>query len=583
MRPIFFDGRFGWLHEPAPGSGPEPGPALGVVLCAAFAQEEICTHHGLMLLADRLAAAGMPTLRFDYLGTGDSADIGTGVDVSLASLSDDVAHAVDALRQECAVGAVALCGLRLGAAVAVQAAARIADIAGVALLAPVIDGRTFLRETRAAAGVAPLAQLDPVPPIDAGLPLNTNGFRWSGALQVEVAGIELTRLPAPAPQVMLATIRRDRRAPAYAAMLREAGVAVAEQPFADYDAYMLDPTVHVTPHATFAAVEAWLRDLPPGTARVAASAPVTIEGTLAGDDFEELPQRFGPDDRVFGMLCRPRSGTTAPVAAMLLQEGSSHHIGNGRAYVALARRLAAAGIASLRMDLTGMGDSPAGGNDRSPYFDPERYGEAVSGIDLLAAAGAPRVVAFGLCSGAHLAFQIGVADPRVAGIYLINLPKFVWDYGDDIRPFTRDSKRTLRAYLRSMRTLSAYRRVLRGEGDLTGIARVLARRAVNGGIEAIRGLRAPPPGSDRAIVRDQMRRLSARGVETLLFFTDDDVGLTDMTRHFGRGARRMKAHAPARMIVMPRADHHFNGTDVRRRYIDAVVASLTALGRSPRA
>ena len=38
------------------------------------------------------------------------------------------------------------------------------------------------------------------------------------------------------------------------------------------------------------------------------------------------------------MLCAPSERAAAPVAALLLHEGSTHHIGNGRAYVALARQ-----------------------------------------------------------------------------------------------------------------------------------------------------------------------------------------------------------------------------------------------------
>jgi hypothetical protein len=64
--PVTFAGCFGWLH-PAPGR-------RGVVLCNAWGQEALCAHRSWRLLAMDLAAAGLPTLRFDYPGTGDSLD-----------------------------------------------------------------------------------------------------------------------------------------------------------------------------------------------------------------------------------------------------------------------------------------------------------------------------------------------------------------------------------------------------------------------------------------------------------------------------------------------------------------------------
>jgi alpha/beta superfamily hydrolase len=569
VRPIFFEGRFGWLHLPPPGAV-AAAPPLGVVLCAAFAQEEICSHHGLMILADRLAARGMPTLRFDYTGTGDSADGET----TLASLRADVARAVDCLRQESGAGAIALCGLRLGSAVAVAAAAGIDGIAGVAMLAPIVSGRAFLRETYAAAKMSSLAMLDAVPRPDTDQPLNTNGFLWSAALQRDIHALDLATLPAPAPQVLLATGRPDRHLSAFAARLREQGATVTEQPFVDYDRFMQDPTTHDVPRTTFAAVEAWLAAVPRAEAPAAAAAAIEVTPTLALDGCEEVPLRFGTEEAVFGMLCRPVAGPAAPVAALLLHQGSSHHIGNGRAYVTLARRLARLGIASLRMDLTGMGDSPAGGNARSPYFDAERMGEVLAGIDCLERAGHGKAVAFGLCSGAHTAYMAGLADRRVAGIIAINLPKFIWHYGDDLRSVVRDSKRTVRSYLRSMRNPAEWRRALSGNADLLGIARVLTKRGIARAAHAAASLLPPPPGSERAVVRDQLRTLADRGVETLFVFSDEDPGVGEMAKHFGRDARRLKSFLPARMVTMTRADHHFNGTDVRNRYHELVEAAM---------
>src|SRR6187402_2642822 len=76
MKPVTFDECFGWLHEGVPSA------ARGVVLCQPFGREAMWVHKGWRVLAENLAAAGSPTLRFDYAGTGDSAgeseDFGEG-------------------------------------------------------------------------------------------------------------------------------------------------------------------------------------------------------------------------------------------------------------------------------------------------------------------------------------------------------------------------------------------------------------------------------------------------------------------------------------------------------------------------
>ena len=59
---------FGWLHRSLSDSNAD----IGVVLCQPFGYEAICAHRGMRAFAEAIAAAGMPALRFDYLGTGDS-------------------------------------------------------------------------------------------------------------------------------------------------------------------------------------------------------------------------------------------------------------------------------------------------------------------------------------------------------------------------------------------------------------------------------------------------------------------------------------------------------------------------------
>src|SRR5579862_9011930 len=64
--PMIFAGCLGWYH---------PGSAqLGVVLCSPHGYEELCVHRHWREFAQKLSEHDLPTLRFDYSGTGDSAD-----------------------------------------------------------------------------------------------------------------------------------------------------------------------------------------------------------------------------------------------------------------------------------------------------------------------------------------------------------------------------------------------------------------------------------------------------------------------------------------------------------------------------
>jgi alpha-beta hydrolase superfamily lysophospholipase len=127
---------------------PEAGTALrrtAVVLCPPLGHEAIRSHRAYRRLAGELAAAGHAVLRFDLSGTGDSAG---GEELwGLETWTADVIDAMDeVLRRGPGASSLCLVGVRLGAALAVRAAARRSDVAALVLWDPLLSGRDALTE-----------------------------------------------------------------------------------------------------------------------------------------------------------------------------------------------------------------------------------------------------------------------------------------------------------------------------------------------------------------------------------------------------------------------------------------------------
>ena len=137
---------FGCLHPAADtrGAGPDAPTRTGVVFCHPLGHEYVTLHRAARILASRLARSGLPTLRFDYSGTGDSA--GGLEEARLQNWVDDADAAADALRSRTGVERICLVGARLGATLALRAAARRADVESLALWDPVVWGRDYLRQ-----------------------------------------------------------------------------------------------------------------------------------------------------------------------------------------------------------------------------------------------------------------------------------------------------------------------------------------------------------------------------------------------------------------------------------------------------
>lgn len=131
--------------------------------------------------------------------------------------------------------------------------------------------------------------------------------------------------------------------------------------------------------------------------------------------------RFGPANGLTGILTEPNEAdrvADAPVA-LILNAGIVHNIGPFRLHVDIARMLAAAGFSSLRIDVSGLGDSETRtgkfvGSNRAKQ-------DAVDAMDYLAEhIDNDRFVLIGLCSGAFNAHQVAISDPRVVGTALFD-------------------------------------------------------------------------------------------------------------------------------------------------------------------
>ncbi len=176
---------FGMLHRAhGPGSHATTASNIGLVICKPFGNENICSHRSVRAFAETAAAAGIPTLRFDYLGTGDSAAIDPEAD-QLEAWSHDVGAAVAELRRQTGVERIYLLGFRLGALLAMLATRSDQTVEGLILIAPVVSGRRYLKDlrtTRLAALLPTQAQSAPVDSLAGGPAKRTAALEISGFL-----------------------------------------------------------------------------------------------------------------------------------------------------------------------------------------------------------------------------------------------------------------------------------------------------------------------------------------------------------------------------------------------------------------
>lgn len=130
--------RYAALHR-APAAGQS---RFGVLLAPPLLHESPRSRRLMTEVAGRLAIHGLPCLRFDYYGTGDSA--GTGDETSFATMRDDLDAAAATLRQLARVDRIVVLTLRGGALPVSSWLEHGADVERLVLWEPIVDGAAWL-------------------------------------------------------------------------------------------------------------------------------------------------------------------------------------------------------------------------------------------------------------------------------------------------------------------------------------------------------------------------------------------------------------------------------------------------------
>lgn len=144
MKPFYFGAPAKPLFGVYTAPGGHQPPRGAVLLCYPFGPEYLRSHRALRELSHHLSLRGQHTLRFDYFGCGDSA--GATEDGTMEQWLEDIAHAVDELREASGFRRVSLLGLRFGATLAALFAGRDRDIAKLVLWDPIVSGSAYLKE-----------------------------------------------------------------------------------------------------------------------------------------------------------------------------------------------------------------------------------------------------------------------------------------------------------------------------------------------------------------------------------------------------------------------------------------------------
>ncbi|WP_445149017.1 alpha/beta fold hydrolase [Baekduia sp. Peel2402] len=430
----------------------EAGEATGdaVLLLPPFGYDDVCAYRGLRMWALSLSAEGVPSLRIDLPGSGDSG--GSPRDPGRAeSWTAAVAGAASWLRAETGARRVVAIALGLGGLIAAQSLIEGAEVDDLVLWGSPSRGKALVRELKAFARLA-VSQTegfawdpDTMPPLPEGA-LESGGFLMTAETVAWLQGLDLAKADWPdATRRHVLLLGREGIAvdAKLHAALQEAGVGVTAAEGPGYTELMDEPHRSLAPEETFAVVSAWLTETRVGE-RPAPAAPAavqttpTAELTVDGHAIRETPiaiEAPGHDGALFGIIATPadpdRAADLGPLTVVFLNVGAERRIGANRMWLEAARRWAARGIPSARIDLIGIGE---GGGPATPWngewalYDDALVEQVRIALDALPSYGLPaQFELIGMCSSSYWSFNNAVKDPRIQAMDLLNTRMLLFD------------------------------------------------------------------------------------------------------------------------------------------------------------
>lgn len=564
VQPVSFGTCAGWLHGGR--------AATAVVVAGSLGLEMLTTQRFVRIAADVLAARGLAVLRFDWTGSGDS--LGDAPDV--ASCRDDLDAAIATVRALTGAHRIVLVGLRFGALIAAARAAT-DDIDDLVLLAPPGSGRQFARELT---GLSRLidAALPPPPgePVARGDGVVAAGFVYPASFLDELKGLTGPDLSGRGGSLR-ALILRPSGAAGPDLDFGLPPTAMTRLGFAGYERMMIDPTAGEVAVAAIETVADWLApaDAPDEPALPARAA---TRQALVAPGFREERVLFGSGGRLAGVWCQPALGPGRH-AVIFTNAGGIPHVGWARMTVDHARRLAAAGVASFRMDFAEIGDSTeaADGPRQGLYEDGPRR-DLAAALDWVSGHGYGAVTVVGVCSGAHHAFQLARSDRRVAGLVLVNILCFVWGQSYALQLSAWRHARVAGADLAAASRRSFMARL---GAPLLDHLRPIAKLVLAQSVALPRRLAGLRQRATRLAgraaygpVERAVRDMAERGAWIAFVSAAGDDSLVEIARHLGPAAARVSNLAAVTFELIPAADHTLTPAHARAQLGDLLLARL---------
>lgn len=422
---------FCWYHSPR-----IPSKKRAVLLCDTLGSERMNLHLTYRHLAIQLAYAGYPVLRLDYPGTCDSEGSPRDahrMDAWLGALDEGA----EFLKHRSGVSELTVFGALFGGNLAALVASRRHDVTSLAAWGAYATGGEYLRFLKAQERlIGGNPERRRAPDWQEG-DLEAMGFLFTQETVQSLQAVAMEGLKLPA--VRHACLLGWDENQVAAELKRPFQKAGAELQVVEGRGMIgsLSLDKQTVPTELIRDLLLWLGSLEVSTQKhVGANkreAAELFDSVIVGEGVAEETAFFGTKRQLFGIVSMPcravksvsRADQRRP-AIVLVNAGRNQRAGINRNYTEWARRWSQQGYIVLRMDIAGLGDSPAvQACDLNTLYLQSTSGDVSAAMDHLQGTyGVQKFILGGLCAGGFQCLSAARKDIRLVGLWLLELLRF---------------------------------------------------------------------------------------------------------------------------------------------------------------
>lgn len=411
------EGVFFWHHIPKKNS-----KNIAIIILGPIGPEYMPCHRSIRLLADNLSQLGFHTIRYDPIGMGDSSGTLENKNIWLQWVKTP-GYFADYFKNNYNINEIIPIGLRSGCLVLSEAIKK-TPIKTAVFWHPITSGKTFIRG---------IQLLDSVLYKDITVTENKilegGGYPFSKELQKEIKNINLvTQDHSSLNEALIINDADSTNNSRLHEKLMSLGIKSDSLNLNGLSDMTKQVTLSKIPHENINAITSWLGE----KNKVQSEKQIETEKSEPkheATNYNEATVNISVQRNIFGISTLPNK-KNENIIVIFANTGAAHHAGPNRIHVDTSRILANSGIATLRIDLSNLGDSAESYEKDPPEEFPATAADdintVINFIDKNTAY--KKIILCGISAGAHNVFHAALEAncKNLVKIILINPETFYW-------------------------------------------------------------------------------------------------------------------------------------------------------------